>query len=239
MTIQVSSALLEDVRRYGDFQASACMNCGGCTAVCPLGIEVLPGRSSATSCSAWRRSCTGRPRRSSPACSADCARRPAVAQRRRISPRTSARCARTWARRSSDSDGPSDRRRHRHPLRQPALARLGAADSEEGRERLGTGARSAQGRQDRALQRSDDPAHPLYRGTGEMGGAPRRLLPGSLYADRPLHEPLPQSERFHGPARPSAPERPTTGFSPTSPACSSARAWSSATSTRTTSTPAP
>jgi heterodisulfide reductase subunit C2 len=42
MTIQVSSALLEDVRRYGDFQASACMNCGGCTAVCPLGIEVLP-----------------------------------------------------------------------------------------------------------------------------------------------------------------------------------------------------
>jgi heterodisulfide reductase subunit C len=42
MTLQVNTTLLEDVRRRGDFQASACMNCGGCTAVCPLEIDVLP-----------------------------------------------------------------------------------------------------------------------------------------------------------------------------------------------------
>ncbi|MGA9760990.1 MAG: 4Fe-4S dicluster domain-containing protein [Gaiellaceae bacterium] len=42
MTIKVNGALLEDVRRHGSFEASACMNCGGCTAVCPLEINVLP-----------------------------------------------------------------------------------------------------------------------------------------------------------------------------------------------------
>jgi heterodisulfide reductase subunit C len=42
VSVQVSASLLERVRRHGDFEASACMNCGGCTAVCPLGIEILP-----------------------------------------------------------------------------------------------------------------------------------------------------------------------------------------------------
>ena len=42
MTLRVSGALLDDVRRHGSFEASACMNCGVCTAGCPLGLDVLP-----------------------------------------------------------------------------------------------------------------------------------------------------------------------------------------------------
>jgi heterodisulfide reductase subunit C2 len=32
------------VRTAGAFDAEACMNCGVCTAVCPLGLDVLPRR---------------------------------------------------------------------------------------------------------------------------------------------------------------------------------------------------
>jgi heterodisulfide reductase subunit C len=42
VTVVVNPHLLEEVRELGEFEASACMNCGGCTAVCPLGIDVLP-----------------------------------------------------------------------------------------------------------------------------------------------------------------------------------------------------
>jgi heterodisulfide reductase subunit C len=34
----------ERVRAAGAFDAEACMNCGVCTAVCPLGLDVLPRR---------------------------------------------------------------------------------------------------------------------------------------------------------------------------------------------------
>ena len=37
--MQVDSGLLEEVRKYGAFDISACFNCGNCTAVCPLSKE--------------------------------------------------------------------------------------------------------------------------------------------------------------------------------------------------------
>lgn len=33
---------LDDVKKTGEFNASACMNCGVCSAVCPMDIELLP-----------------------------------------------------------------------------------------------------------------------------------------------------------------------------------------------------
>jgi heterodisulfide reductase subunit C len=40
----VSPDLAERVREAGAFDAEACMNCGVCTAACPLGLDVLPRR---------------------------------------------------------------------------------------------------------------------------------------------------------------------------------------------------
>jgi heterodisulfide reductase subunit C len=36
--------LVDEIGRPGDFDAIECMNCGVCTAVCPMGIDVLPRR---------------------------------------------------------------------------------------------------------------------------------------------------------------------------------------------------
>jgi heterodisulfide reductase subunit C len=38
---KVSAEFIEEVRA-GDFNAGDCMNCGVCTAVCPVGLELLP-----------------------------------------------------------------------------------------------------------------------------------------------------------------------------------------------------
>lgn len=35
---------IEEVRRSEQFDASLCLNCGVCSAVCPMGIELLPRR---------------------------------------------------------------------------------------------------------------------------------------------------------------------------------------------------
>lgn len=43
MTV-LDPGLVDEVRGAGEFNASACMNCGVCTAVCPMGIEALPRR---------------------------------------------------------------------------------------------------------------------------------------------------------------------------------------------------
>jgi len=40
----VSRELVDRVRAAGAFDAEACMNCGVCTAACPLGVDVLPRR---------------------------------------------------------------------------------------------------------------------------------------------------------------------------------------------------
>jgi len=38
----VNPDFVAEVRRSDEFNASACMNCGVCSAVCPMGIELLP-----------------------------------------------------------------------------------------------------------------------------------------------------------------------------------------------------
>jgi heterodisulfide reductase subunit C len=40
----VDAAFLEEVRCSEDFNASACMHCGLCTALCPMGFDLLPRR---------------------------------------------------------------------------------------------------------------------------------------------------------------------------------------------------
>jgi len=38
----VNPDFIDEVKRSEEFNASACMNCGVCSAVCPMGIELLP-----------------------------------------------------------------------------------------------------------------------------------------------------------------------------------------------------
>ena len=38
----VNPGFLEEVKRSDEFNASSCMNCGVCSAVCHMGIELLP-----------------------------------------------------------------------------------------------------------------------------------------------------------------------------------------------------
>jgi heterodisulfide reductase subunit C2 len=42
MSTLVNPALADDLRGLGAFDAEACMNCGVCTGICPLGIDLLP-----------------------------------------------------------------------------------------------------------------------------------------------------------------------------------------------------
>lgn len=44
MTVVADRRLLDDLHRLGEFDAETCMNCGVCTAACPLGIDLLPRR---------------------------------------------------------------------------------------------------------------------------------------------------------------------------------------------------
>ncbi len=39
MTTVLKPRLMEEVRETGPFEASACMSCGVCTAICPMGIQ--------------------------------------------------------------------------------------------------------------------------------------------------------------------------------------------------------
>ncbi|MFZ5651610.1 MAG: 4Fe-4S dicluster domain-containing protein [Bacillota bacterium] len=38
----VNPGFVDEVKRSEEFNASGCMNCGVCSAVCPMGIELLP-----------------------------------------------------------------------------------------------------------------------------------------------------------------------------------------------------
>lgn len=42
MIAVVNGPLTADLAVTSDFQASPCMSCGVCTAVCPMGIDLLP-----------------------------------------------------------------------------------------------------------------------------------------------------------------------------------------------------
>ncbi len=44
MTAVVQRGLADELRRIGAYDAETCMHCGVCTAVCPLGIDMLPRR---------------------------------------------------------------------------------------------------------------------------------------------------------------------------------------------------
>jgi heterodisulfide reductase subunit C len=44
MTTVLNLDLLAEVAACGEFDATACMNCGVCTASCPMGLAVLPRR---------------------------------------------------------------------------------------------------------------------------------------------------------------------------------------------------
>lgn len=39
---RVDPEFMEEMSKLENFNASACMNCGVCSAVCPMGIELLP-----------------------------------------------------------------------------------------------------------------------------------------------------------------------------------------------------
>lgn len=42
--MKVDPGFLDSLRLGGAFDARLCMNCGTCTALCPLGLEILPRR---------------------------------------------------------------------------------------------------------------------------------------------------------------------------------------------------
>ncbi len=44
MSIAISDRLERELRALGPFDAAACMNCGFCSAACPMDIDVLPRR---------------------------------------------------------------------------------------------------------------------------------------------------------------------------------------------------
>nr|MBN2277242.1 4Fe-4S dicluster domain-containing protein [candidate division Zixibacteria bacterium] len=39
---RVDSKFIDEIKTSESFNASACMNCGVCTAVCPMGLDILP-----------------------------------------------------------------------------------------------------------------------------------------------------------------------------------------------------
>ena len=39
---RVDSKFIDEIKTTDSFNATACMNCGVCTAVCPMGLDILP-----------------------------------------------------------------------------------------------------------------------------------------------------------------------------------------------------
>lgn len=42
--MKVDTEFLAELRRSGEFDARLCINCGTCTALCPIGVERMPRR---------------------------------------------------------------------------------------------------------------------------------------------------------------------------------------------------
>ena len=40
--LKVNSEFLNSMKMTDDFNAAACINCGSCTALCPIGVNLLP-----------------------------------------------------------------------------------------------------------------------------------------------------------------------------------------------------
>lgn len=41
---KINTKFAEEFEKSEDFNASACMNCGTCTGLCPIGLDILPRR---------------------------------------------------------------------------------------------------------------------------------------------------------------------------------------------------
>jgi len=41
---KVNPSFMDEIESSEEFNASACMNCGVCTAICPMGLDLLPRR---------------------------------------------------------------------------------------------------------------------------------------------------------------------------------------------------
>jgi heterodisulfide reductase subunit C len=41
---RVNTDFIDEVRQSDTFDATACMHCGQCTAICPMGLDLLPRR---------------------------------------------------------------------------------------------------------------------------------------------------------------------------------------------------
>ena len=39
---RVNSKFIDEIRLSDSFDAAACMHCGQCTAICPMGLDILP-----------------------------------------------------------------------------------------------------------------------------------------------------------------------------------------------------
>ncbi len=39
---RVNPDFVKEIEKYGEFNAAVCFNCGNCTAICPMGIDILP-----------------------------------------------------------------------------------------------------------------------------------------------------------------------------------------------------
>ena len=110
-------------------------------------------------------------------------------------------------------------RRGRDPRRQPAPARLGAADPGAARDTLGARARPAARRRDRSLHRDDVPAHPVHRAARRARGEARRLAARALQRPRAAREPARQRRRARRAPVGDASGRSTTACPRTSRGC--------------------
>ena len=78
MTTLVNPGLAAELDRSDEFNADACMNCGVCSAICPMGVDVQPRKLFRYVLLGMEDRVTRRDRdRSSRACCARCARRTA------------------------------------------------------------------------------------------------------------------------------------------------------------------
>ncbi len=222
MTAVLNPGLAADVAAVGAFDATACMNCGVCTAVCPLGLDVLPRR-------LFHDVVLGREDRLSGEIEARLLV-PAVPDVRGELPRRGAH-HREHPHLARVCQPPPVRDLRRIDMTLPAgdvialltdnLRLRGSVVPLPTRRstRWTRGLGLPRGGPTVALHRSDVPAHALPRAAGHRRAAAGAHLPGSLHGARPAGEQAGQHHRCAGAGRRARNANGTTGSSPTSPRC--------------------
>ena len=229
-------------RATSDSTPAACMNCGVCTAVCPMGIEVLPRSlfryvllgmeeqmleetESIYSCLLCKMCEVNCPAGVHIAENVRCPTPPHQPQGlRAVGGRTcrfqQATSSASWRTTSACAGRccPSPRR---------------------SATRWAKGLDLPPRRGHRALHGDDVSAHPLHRGTGQGREAAWGLAAGQAHRSGPQDQPRRQREHLHGPALGKLRDRVRPGAHRRGPAAAGRPASSSATSTRTTCTPEP